>query len=545
EKDVGITEFIAKHEGFQGVLKQRYVDFIVYERNLKGNLVRLTSQTLPETEAKPTVDASVLSDEDRQKITSVLESKEKNSSATLTACEDKELRTKIHHAVKQEFPTLESDTVTVNDGRKAVRVFRFQGNPSRKRPDRWPAGRPDHCKFVLFKENKDTMEAISLLAKLLHVKPGVFGYAGTKDRRGVTVQEVSGYKVLAERLQGLNNTLRGLRLGNFEYCKEKLRLGDLSGNHFVITLRNVSGNCEVIERAMTSLKDVGFINYFGLQRFGTSCVPTHHIGRALILSQWSEAVDLILNPREGKPKDFNKALEYWKSTGDAKGALSRLARKKCIESYLLQGFVNQGSQDLVGALQMIPRNTRLMYVHAYQSYIWNNMVSHRIREYGLVPVEGDLVVSGHTQVRTLSHDDISSQKYSIHDVVMPVPGYDVTYPGKDVRDWYRELMAVDGVDIDKMRHRVKDYSLSGAYRPIIIKPQHTSWKFIHYNDVTAPLALTDLDRLEGRTDIPAETDGQYLALQIELTLPSSCYATMALREVLRKDTSPATQAAMN
>jgi len=31
----------------------------------------------------------------------------------------------------------------------------------------WPRGRGDYCKFVLYKENKDTMEAVGLLAKIL------------------------------------------------------------------------------------------------------------------------------------------------------------------------------------------------------------------------------------------------------------------------------------------------------------------------------------------------------------------------------------------
>jgi tRNA pseudouridine13 synthase len=41
----------------------------------------------------------------------------------------------------------------------------------------------------------------------------------------------------------------------------------------------VTGSDEQIAAAMQSLKTHGFINYYGMQRFGTTCVPTHHIGR--------------------------------------------------------------------------------------------------------------------------------------------------------------------------------------------------------------------------------------------------------------------------
>lgn len=73
-----------------------------------------------------------------------------------------------------------------------------------------------------------------------------------------------------------------MKLGNFRLrTGEALKLGDLSGNRFTITVREVSEkNNELIRAGVDSLRTNGFVNYFGLQRFGT-CeeAPTHAIGK--------------------------------------------------------------------------------------------------------------------------------------------------------------------------------------------------------------------------------------------------------------------------
>ena len=94
------------------------------------------------------------------------------------------------------------------------------------------------------------------------------------------------------------------------YVKDRIKLGDLCGNHFCITLRDVqkrdAGGCPlactddietVIQTSLESLRDHGFINYYGMQRFGTRNVSTHAVGIAMLTGQWELAVDLILMPK--------------------------------------------------------------------------------------------------------------------------------------------------------------------------------------------------------------------------------------------------------
>lgn len=68
-------------------------------------------------------------------------------------------------------------------------------------------------------------------------------------------------------------------------------------------------------------------------------------------------------------------------------------------------------------------------------------------------------------------------------------------------------------------------------------PRELSWDVLRYTDPDVPLAQSDEDKLLGY-DAPAIVpDGRFLALQIRLTLGTAAYATMALREVTKTETS--------
>lgn len=72
--------------------------------------------------------------------------------------------------------------------------------------------------------------------------------------------------------------------------------------------------------------------------------------------------------------------------------------------------------------------------------------------------------SSRSTVTVLTEDHIKSGDFTIQDVVLPLPGYDVNYPENNMKDHYRQITADDDLDIDNMRRKVKDYALSGAYR---------------------------------------------------------------------------------
>ncbi|XP_066523202.1 pseudouridylate synthase 7 homolog isoform X2 [Hoplias malabaricus] len=550
EVDVGIHKFVSDHKGFSGILKERYSDFVVHEINKEGKIVRLDDLSVPveakevPEEADP-VDCQTLTDEQKQQLADLQLFKNKEGNVAIEVENDsKEKRTLLHKSVKTLYPGLETKTEE-REGKKYIVAYHAAGKKALAAPRKhsWPKNRGSFCHFVLYKENKDTMDAINVLSKFLRVRPNVFSYMGTKDKRAITVQEIAVLKISAERLAHLNKCLMNFKLGNFNYKKHPLKLGELQGNHFTVVLRNISGSDEQVLQAMTSLRETGFINYYGMQRFGTTAVPTHQVGRAILRNNWTEVMDLILKPRPGAEKGYLvKCREEWAQTQDPKAALKKLPVKRCVEGQLLRGLSKYGKNNIITAFGLIPRNNRLMYIHSYQSFVWNTMVSRRVDAYGLKAVEGDLVLKGGT-AHILSAEEAKEQ--SIHEIVMPLPGYDVIYPTHEVGKGYRDLLAADNLDIDHMKHKVRDYSLAGAYRRILIRPSDVSWEVIQYDDPRVPLIYTDVEKLENKPMPVYLTEGKYRALKMEFSLPPSTYATMAIREVLKMDTSIKNQTQLN
>ena len=93
------------------------------------------------------------------------------------------------------------------------------------------------------------------------------GYAGLKDRHAVTTQWFS----LPNRNQAIDWSglrERGIEVLEQAYCPHKLRRGELDGNRFVIRLRDLDVDRDVLVQRLQTIAAAGAPNYFGEQRFG-------------------------------------------------------------------------------------------------------------------------------------------------------------------------------------------------------------------------------------------------------------------------------------
>ncbi|KAJ2314914.1 multisubstrate pseudouridine synthase 7 [Coemansia sp. Cherry 401B] len=607
EPDVGISEFITPGwHGFTAIIKHRYADFFVNEIDPQGRVVHLTSYTdaddpePPKTDVEKQIDElnvpadaqeafdqafvrlePVLGTEDTQRIKQHLETVGEQTLEQRSLILDRELdkdQRKHVYLITNNFLPRQVTCETVDGKLKFIRRMPDDKPPKDNRRGgtrgpAWPhAG--DFCYFVMQKENHDSLDVLQQIARALRCKPRAFGMAGTKDKRGITVQRCSAFRIAHDRLINVSRKLRGARLGNFSYGPRELRLGDLSGNQFQIVLRQVQGaDAQSLQPVLDGIQHTGFINYYGMQRFGTQSISSHTIGISVLKADWQQAVDLIMSPRVGERPEVSEARELWCVHRDAKAAMAKLSQRAALaEHSILQYFAKHGAaNNYAGAFACIPRNMRLMYVHAYQSYIWNAAVSERLRLFGTMgPVPGDLAIKDHGFSNTAhtseppeaadseQEDEGTSREtpvlvttenvadFSIYDVVLPLPGWNVQYPEHQVKGVYNELMARDGLSPSELaEHPLKEYRLSGAYRRIVIRPRDFSFEWMRYSDDTLPLARSDSDAIENK-HVPESIEfGDHLALKLKFDLPSSAYATMLLRELMRQETASGYQSQLS
>ncbi|KAG5952651.1 hypothetical protein E4U53_000224 [Claviceps sorghi] len=494
---------------------------------------------------------------------------EQPKTAASEPLDDKAKRAQLHGEVRRIFKS-RIDTTTGPEGAIVASYVAPRKNAKKSRgrraePDEEPVGQFLH--FTLYKDNRDTMDAVSQISRLLRVKPQAIGYAGTKDRRASTTQRCSVRYQRKRAMAGLNGKLWGIVTGDYEYSDNPIHLGQLLGNEFVITLKNCVMTDEDpslaaaerlaimksnVESAMAHMASHGWINYFGHQRFGTHDVGTHQIGKLILRDDFEGAVNALLQydaeiaamaeagqvPEEPSKRDEylrHQACMLFQTGKDFDRAAKLIPRRYAGESCVLRHLTRAGkasSRDFAGAITHITRGLRSMYLHAYQSHVWNHAASLRYTLHGTNVVKGDLVIMADAEAhqpssgaadeeisrdqdgdeiinpvdededaplraRPLTHEEASSGAYTIHDIVLPSPGHDVTYPDNEIGDFYKEFMGREengALDPFRMRRLRREFSLPGRYRKLMQRfLAEPSIQVRLYKDDTEQMHPTDMD----------------------------------------------------
>jgi tRNA pseudouridine13 synthase len=357
--------------------------------------------------------------------------------------------------------------------------------------------------FILEKTNYTQIKALEKVANIFKVRRDDIHFAGTKDRVGVTRQLISVKGVKKHTFENnvafFNKRLGpDLKLTFIDRFNSRISLGDNLGNSFVITLRDLNqGEDLCIRKGVLEVAREGVLNYFDDQRFGYAG-NSHIIGKYVLKNDLESAVKEILfslppTPREEFSLWVSKIKENWKEIKDQnQGVISSIiksAPKFYQNECRMLRHLHDHKNDFPGAFRVIHKKLRTLYVNAYQSYLFN-------------------------EVLTLSVDELET---CVNSVSGTLPGgIELMHSGIDTSSSYgkiyKELFEKDGLSLE-------DFSLSSM--PELKQEFVTRKTRVFVQDLKIHCIAKD-DCFENKNK-----------LIISFSLGSGSYATNVIKELMR------------
>lgn len=245
----------------------------------------------------------------------------------------------------------------------------------------------EYSYYELKKNNYNLLDALRRIGDAWRIDDKFINFAGTKDKVAITTQHISIRRGPKKDLE-----LKDISLKYLGHGAQRLNLGSLEGNNFAITVRNIEQKPEGKKR---------FINYFGEQRFGKDN-NNIAIGKSIIL------------------KDFKKAAELIPE---------------------MEVFLKTNPNDYVGGLRKINRKLLKMYIHAYQSHLWN-----------------------------LAADEVIKKGIGIEE--LEVIGFGTEFKNRDVEKTYDSIMDKEGITLRGfINQKIPELTEEGAKRDLYVEPK--------------------------------------------------------------------------
>ena len=297
----------------------------------------------------------------------------------------------------------------------------------------------DYAYFYLAKKNWTTVRAIQEIAKQCHSSFKRFKFAGNKDRVAITKQAISAFKISKEVLENIK--IKDITIEFIGFGDEPINLGTLEGNKFKIILRDLNKkDIKIIMKKSKTISKSGFPNYFGEQRFGGG--NTALVSREIVRGYFRDAVKYLLTYSDDKNTESVKARKFAeKNFGDWNVILQSWPKFLGIEAAVLNHLVKIPT-DFAGALRNIPKPIRRIYVHGYQSYLWNKGI--------------EAVLKSKTKLK---------KEY-------PVPGFGTKLKNDKFSTEIKKLLFADNLTLDSFRcARMPELASEGVDRLAVTKPK--------------------------------------------------------------------------
>jgi len=228
----------------------------------------------------------------------------------------------------------------------------------------------------LSKRNWEQQRLVKEMARALGISHRRISWAGTKDRNALTTQYISVYDLEPDAVEKI--TLPDVRLEPVGRSHRAIALGELRGNRFRIRIRDCDPAC-LGERAgeVARAAPSGFPNYVGIQRFGVLRPVTHLVGEKILRGDPEGAVLTYLGAAfPGETEEVRVAREDFMKGRDVKEALREYPVRLTFERAMLH-HLDAHPGDYPGALTALPPRLLSMFVSAFQSLLFNILLSRR------------------------------------------------------------------------------------------------------------------------------------------------------------------------
>jgi len=273
-----------------------------------------------------------------------------------------------------------------------------------------PKEKGEFTYFILEKKGYDTEKVIKKISEHFKIQRKKFNYAGSKDRHAITKQYCS------VRGKIRNFDFEDFKIKIIGYGNEPISLGSLKGNKFTITVRSIK----------EKPKPTNFIiNYFDEQRFGKNNLE---IGLSIIKKDFRNAAELIDLP-------------------DAKFHLT------------------QNKNDFIGAIKKVPFRIMNMYIHAVQSWLWNETSAEYIKQ----------KTKKFSEIK-YNHGKFIFPVKKITNIEIPLISFDTEFENKEIEEIYKKIMEKQKLSLrDFIIRQIPDITPLGGERNLIAEVRELSF----------------------------------------------------------------------
>lgn len=388
-------------------------------------------------------------------------------------------------------------------------------------PDLIPTGEGPNVWIWIEKIGRTTLDVVLDIARDLHIDRKRMGFAGMKDKKARTRQWICISNMDSEEQFEQVKALSG-QIYKTDFLKvirgrKKLRMGQLKGNKFRILIRDIDDvekSAEIASDILKQLEVTGVPNYFGWQRFGKPRTNTHLVGEALVENDLKKAVGRYIgNPTEEEHEENQKARKAY-DDGDLEKSLELMGKGMRYEKMMIRELIKDSKKGELtdksykNALHALPKPLQRMFVHAYQSFLFNAAVSKRV-EMGINKyIEGDIIINNEERI---VRDKTPEEYQELIDTFQvnptsPLYGTKVPFAGGKVGEMEKSIL--DNYGLSKEDFEVPKMPRLGSHG------LRRSMRFQVWD--TSAIATDD-------------------GVLTEFSINKGSYATAVLREVMKKD----------